>query len=249
MGPMFENIPKPYGWVHICSLIISLITFVIFFIMAKNRNDKKDKIVVFVVSCLLIATEIWKQVARYNELGRYDFSIFPAQLCSIQMFLGFFQVFIKSEKIRDVIYRYITFTGILGGLAVLLVPVIVLNQYILLTIHSLFWHIALVAQGIYLIRARNYGQHVLKESLPTLPILLFFVLNAIILNATPYGFNLMSLSNKYVNNPAILNELYIRVPYPIYCMLVFTGFAGGLMFVNLAVFLIRKIIGAIKNEN
>ena len=95
MGPMFENMPTPYGKVHIYSLIISLITFVIFFMMAKKRNDKKDRIVVFVVSCLLIATEIWKQVTRYNELGRYDFAIFPAQLCSIPMFLGFIQVFIN----------------------------------------------------------------------------------------------------------------------------------------------------------
>ena len=249
MGPMFENTPTPYGKVHIYSLIISLITFVIFFMLAKKRNDKKDRIVVFIISCVLIATEIWKQVSRYKLLGRYDFAIFPAQLCSIPMFLGFIQVFIKSEKIRDVIYRYITFTGILGGLAMLLVPIVILSPYIFSTIHSLFWHIVLVAQGIYLIRARNIGQNIFKEVLPTTPILLVVVPNAIILNATPYGFNLISLSTKFVNDPPILNELYIRVPYPVYCVLVFLGLVVGLILVDLVVFLIRKIKGAIKHEN
>lgn len=248
MGPTFENSPQPYGLFHICSLVVSLVVFIIFFMMAKKTSDKKDRIVVFIISCLLIATEIWKQVTRSIDKGSYDFGAFPGQLCSIPMFLGFISMFINNKKVRDVIYRYITFTGILGGLAMLIVPIVIFGNYILFTLHSVFWHIMLVAQGIYLIRSRKYGTNILKEVLPTTPILALVVINAIVLNATPYGFNLMSLSTKFTNDPPILDKLYQLVPYPVYCILVFLGLIVGMMLVDLVVFLIRKVRG-VRHEN
>ena len=251
MNILFKETPKPYGTFHIIGLIISLIFFVFCFILAKKRNNKKDSVVVLIITLLLIITEIWKQITRTKlNGGAYPFSIFPFQLCSIPMYLGILPIFLKEGKFKETIYKYITFTGLIGGLAMLTVPVVILTNYVLYTIHSLFWHMMLVGQAIYLIRARKYGNHVFKDILPCIPILAVVVATAVILNSTDYGFNLISLSTKFVNDPPILNQLYQSVSYPVYVALVFSGLVAGLLIADFVVFIIRKIFkGKKTNEN
>ena len=92
----FKEVPKAYGTFHIICLIITLIFCVFCFMLAKKRNTKKDSLVIFIISVILIATEIWKQISRTKlNGGVYPFSIFPFQLCSIPMYLGFIQFFIN----------------------------------------------------------------------------------------------------------------------------------------------------------
>lgn len=251
MDILFKETPKPYGTFHIISLIISLIFFVFCFILAKKRNNKKDSVVVLIITLLLIITEIWKQITRTKlNGGVYPFGIFPFQLCSIPMYLGLLPIFLKEGKLKETIYKYITFTGLIGGLAMLTVPVVILTNYVLYTIHSLFWHMMLVGQSIYLIRSRKYGNHVFKDIIPCIPILAVVVATAVILNSTNYGFNLISLSTKFVNDPPILNQIYQSVSYPVYVALVFSGLVVGLLIADFVVFIIRKIFkGLRKHEN
>ena len=159
MGPTFEKIPTLYGKFHIISLIVCFSYFVFCFMFAKKRSDKKDAIFVFITSMILCLTEVWKQIARIDHNnGQYPFSIFPWQLCSIPMFLGLIPLLCKNQKVKEIIYKYNTLTGILGGLAMLLVPIVIFTNYILFTIHSLLWHTLLVGQGVYLARSRKYGK-------------------------------------------------------------------------------------------
>ena len=251
MDILFKETPKPYGTFHIISLIISLIFFVFCFILANKRNNKKDSVVVLIITLLLIITEIWKQITRTKlNGGVYPFGIFPFQLCSIPMYLGILPIFLKEGKFKETIYKYITFTGLIGGLAMLTVPVVILTNYVLYTIHSLFWHMMLVGQSIYLIHARKYGNHIFKDIIPCIPILAVVVATAVILNSTDYGFNLISLSTKFVNDPPILNQIYQSVSYPVYVALVFSGLVAGLLIADFVVFIIRKIFkGKKRNEN
>ena len=221
------------------------------FILAKKRNNKKDSVVVLIITLLLIITEIWKQITRTKlNGGAYPFSIFPFQLCSIPMYLGILPIFLKEGKFKETLYKYITFTGLVGGLAMLTVPVVILTNYVLYTIHSLFWHMMLVGQSIYLIRARKYGNHVFKDILPCIPILAVVVATAVILNSTDYGFNLISLSTKFINEPAILNTIYQNVSYPVYVAIVFIGLILGLLIFDFVIYLIRKIFTkGVKYEN
>ena len=251
MNILFKETPKPYGLFHIISLIISLGFFVFCFIFAKKRNVKKDSIFVFIISLILMATEIWKQISRTMlNGGVYPFSIFPFQLCSVPMFLGAIPLFLKEGKIKETLYKYITFTGLVGGLAMIIVPVVILTNYVLYTIHSLFWHMMLVGQSIYLIRARKYGVNIFKDILPCVPILAVVIAIAVTLNATDYGFNLISLSTKFINEPAILNTIYQNVSYPVYVAIVFIGLILGLLIFDFVIYLIRKIFTkGVKHEN
>ena len=99
----------------------------------------------------------------------------------------------------------------------------------------------LIGQGVYLIRARGYGKKPLKEIIPCIPIIATIVTVAVILNATPYGFNLISLSTKFKNDPPLLDAIYQRVSYPIYVVIVFLGLIAGLLLVDAVVYIIRKI--------
>ena len=251
MNLNFNEVPKAYGTFHIICLIISLIFFVCCFLLARKRNDKKDSFIVFVFSIILIATEIWKQISRTKlNGGNYPFSIFPFQLCSIPMYLGFIQFFIKNNKVKETIYRYIALSGIIGGLAMLTVPMVIFTKSVLYTVHSVFWHMVLVGQGVYLIKARNYGVKPIKEVLPCIPIIAVIVTIAVILNATPYGFNLLSLSTKFKNDPPLLDAIYQKVDYPIYVIIVFLGLIAGLLLVDFVVYIIRKILKlGVKHEN
>lgn len=251
MDYTFKEVPKAYGTFHIICLIVSLIFCVFCFMLAKKRNTKKDSLVIFIISIILIATEIWKQISRTKlNGGQYPFYIFPFQLCSIPMYLGFIQFFIKNEKVKETIFVYMTLSGIIGGIAMLTVPIVIFNISIPYTIHSVFWHMVLIGQGIYLIRARKYGKNPLKEVLPCIPIIAIIVTIAVILNATPYGFNLISLSTKFKNDPPLLDAIYQRVSYPFYVVIVFLGLIAGLLLVDLVVFVIRKIFKAgAKHEN
>ena len=250
MGPTFEKVPELYGTFHIISLIISFIVCILAFIFAKKRSDKKDAIVVFVVSLFLCSTEVWKQVTRIvANNGKYPFSIFPFQLCSIPMFLGLIPIFLKEGKVKDTIYKYITLTGILGGVTMLLVPMVIFTSYIYFTIHSIVWHLALTSQGIYLARSRKYGVNIAEDVVPTIPILAIVITIAVILNATPYGFNLISLSTRFVNEPAILDAIYQRVSYPIYVAIVFLGLTAGFFVLDFIFYLFRKLRGVKKHGN
>ena len=145
MGPIFKETPTMFSMFHIITMIVSLLICVFFFIFAKKHNDKKDSLVVLGFSLFLFVTEIWKQTVRtIANGGQYPFGIFPFQLCSIPMYLGIIAFFIKNKKVKESIYTYITLTGIIGGVAMLTVPMVIFSNYILFTLHSIAWHISTV---------------------------------------------------------------------------------------------------------
>ena len=176
----FKEIPKPYGWFHLLWLGIAFISILIFFKFAEKSNDKKDSFVVFISCLFLLFTEIFKQLFKYYELGqKYNWSTFPFQLCSIPMYLGTISILIKNKNIKETIYRYISFTGIAGGITILLHPVISLSLSIIMCIHSFLWHTILVSLGVYLIHSRDYGKNIFKETFGPSVILLIVIIMAI----------------------------------------------------------------------
>ena len=253
----FSEIPKPYSMFHLMWFGVLFILLIISFLIAKNKNDTRDSYVVFFVCLFLLATEVFKQFYKYYEFGgKYQWGAFPFQLCSIPMYLGTIVFFIPNKKVKEAIYQYIAFTGVIGGTAILLFPTVTATYSIIMASHSMLWHVMLVCLGIYLIKSREYGKHILKETFAPTIILTIVVIIAIILNFTLYpyaqqvgaGFNMISLSYFQRNDPAILDMIFKLVPYPVYVLIVYLLLYLSMPFVTSITYLIRLLHSKIINE-
>ena len=173
--------PGMFSWFHLLWLAIMIISSVIMAkTVAKKHSPKYDQIVVLIFSIILIICEVFKQLFWFEFYGYYRFEIFPFQFCTVPIYVSTFASIIKSEKIKEVCYRFLAFYGIIGGLAVMLIPTAVLYTYfVAMSIHSMLWHSILVIMGVYLVASRGYGKNIIELFIPSL-MLLGFVILAII---------------------------------------------------------------------
>lgn len=253
----FPEKPQPYGYFHIIWLIIAAIGVIIALNISKKHNKKRDDIVVFSICSFLLLTEIYKQIFLYKGSGdRYNWGSFPFQLCSIPMYLGTIGPFIRNEKVKNTIYKYLAYTGTIGGLAIMLIPNVCLSKLAFLSMHSMLWHSVLVFLGFYLIRSRDLGKTIFKGTLAPGMILFVVMSIALILNFALYpiaqknghGFNMISLSYYQKNDPAILDVIFNIVPYPIYALIVFLGIYSAMPAINSVAYLIRYISSKFKKR-
>jgi uncharacterized membrane protein YwaF len=162
--------------------------------VARKHSPLADRIVIASFSVILIGCEVFKQLFWFEYYDYYRFEIFPFQFCSVPIYVAIFASVVPWDKVREVCYRFLAFYGIIGGLAVMLVPNAVLYTYFVpMSIHAMLWHTVLVVMGVYLIVSRGYGKHIREMLTPAL-IFLGFVALAIIGNVLVY--------HLYLNTPA-----------------------------------------------
>jgi uncharacterized membrane protein YwaF len=204
--------PGAYSWFHLLWIGIMIIACIaIGLIIARKHNSKTDRVVVGIFSLILLGCEVFKQFFWFEFYGYYRFEIFPFQFCSVPIYVAIFATVIPWDKVKDVCYRFLAFYGIIGGLAVMLVPNAVLYTYFIpMSIHAMLWHTVLVVMGIYLIMSRGYGRN-LREMLTPAVVFACFVALAILGNILVY--------NLHLNTPACqpgdkLSMFYISPYYP-----------------------------------
>lgn len=204
--------PGAYSSFHLLWLGIMIVACVaIGLTLASKHRPKIDRGVIAFFSLILIGCELFKQFFWFEFYGYYRFEIFPFQFCSVPIYVAIFATIIPWDKVREVCYRFLAFYGIIGGLAVMLVPNAVLYTYFVpMSIHAMLWHTVLVVMGVYLIVSRGYGKKI-REMLTPSAIFAGFVVLAIIGNVLVY--------NLHLNTPAChpgdrLSMFYISPYYP-----------------------------------
>lgn len=204
--------PGMFSWFHILWLIIMIIGCVVLALtVGKKRNPKYDHIVVLAFSIVLAICEIFKQLFWFEFYGYYRFEIFPFQFCTVPIYVSILASILRSEKAREICYKFLAFYGIIGGLAVMLIPTAVLYTYfVAMSIHSMVWHSILVIMGVYLIVSRGYGKKIKELFVPSL-MLLGFVILAIIGNVLVYKLHLGTENCQPGDN---LSMFYISPYYP-----------------------------------
>ncbi len=234
--------PGAFSWFHLLWISIMIIACVaIASTVARKHSVKADRIVISVLSVILIGCEVFKQLFWFEFYGYYRFEIFPFQFCSVPIYVAIFAAVIPWDKVREVCYRFLAFYGIIGGLAVMLVPNAVLYTYFVpMSLHAMLWHTVLVVMGVYLIISRGYGKH-FREMFTPAAIFLGFVALAIIGNILVYKLHLNTpacqpgdrLSMFYISPyyPTVLPLLGIvqDISYPLFLLcylLFFNGFAS-----------------------
>ena len=204
--------PGMFSWFHILWLVIMVVLCVaVSMLFARKHDDRTDRKVIGCFAVLLVLGEIFKQLFWFEFYGYYRFEVFPFQFCSVPIYVSVFATLAPWEKAREVCYKFLAFFGIIGGLAVMLIPSAVLYTYFVpISLHSMLWHSILVAMGVYLIVSRGYGKSI-KELLAPYPLYLGFVGLAIVGNILVYKLHLGTPACHEGDN---LSMFYLSPYYP-----------------------------------
>ena len=202
---------------------------------------------------ILLGCEIFKQLFWFEFYDYYRFEIFPFQFCSVPIYVAIFASVIPWEKVREVCCRFLAFYGIIGGLAVMLVPNAVLYTYFVpMSLHAMLWHTVLVVMGVYLIISRGYGKKLREMYTPAI-IFVCFVALAIIGNVLVYKLHLGTpacqpgdrLSMFYIS-PYYPTELPLlgmvqEISYPLFVLCYLLLFNSFALIVWSVTHLVRKL--------
>ena len=122
--------PGMFSWFHLlCLALMIVFTVAICVIFGRKHSAKMERWVVGIFALLLLAGELFKQQFWFAFYGYYRWEIFPFQFCSVPIYVSLFATVAPWAKAREVCYRFLAFFGIIGGLAVMLVPSAVLYTY------------------------------------------------------------------------------------------------------------------------
>jgi uncharacterized membrane protein YwaF len=204
--------PGMFSWFHILWLAIMIAgCILVAFFFGRKHDQRVDFIVIAVCSVILIMCEVFKQLFWYEFYGYYRFEIFPYQFCSVPIYVAIAATLIPRGKARELCYKFLAFYGIIGGLAVMLIPTAVLYTYFIpMSIHSMVWHAVLVIMGVYLIVSRGYGKSI-KELFSPCMLFLGFIALAVIGNILVYKLHLGTPACQPGDN---LSMFYISPYYP-----------------------------------
>lgn len=183
--------PGAFSWFHLLWIGIMIVACIVMGLtVARKHSQRADRITVSVFSVILVGCEVFKQLFWFAFYDYYRFEIFPFQFCSVPIYVAVFASVIPWDKVREVCYRFLAFYGIIGGLAVMLVPNAVLYTYFVpMSLHAMLWHTVLVVMGVYLIVSRGYGKRIREMFTPAM-VFVGFVVLAIIGNILVYKLHL-----------------------------------------------------------
>lgn len=234
------SIPQPWGLYHFAWLLI-LAAALFCLVKAEPvlcRDPRMCKKLTYGIGAFLLFIEILKQVfsglhAEGGEVTwRYPWYIFPFQLCTTPLYVCILLLPARGI-VRKSLCTYLGSFGMLGGIAVMLVPQTVFCDLLFINLHTMLWHTGLIALGVL--------QWVSAEIHPCVCDFLggacLFLLFTAIASALNYafrqyagdGFNMFYIS-PYVPVPTLpfIEHFRLSVPYPIYlCAYVLVLFAGA----------------------
>ncbi len=192
------------------SITVCLIAAGIFLGVLFARSKTETRKILLVCGAVLMITEVFKQIFLYRLLGSYPWSDFPFQLCSIPMYFCVLDCFMSRRWIE----QFIMIFGLIGAVASFCVPQASFSGYILLTIHSLFWHTMLLILGVFLMLRQTKESMKLQNFIPVGLAYLVLAVAAVAFNAAFYSASDATM-NMFFLGPGwpdmfILNDIYLN---------------------------------------
>ncbi|MBP5207334.1 MAG: YwaF family protein [Clostridia bacterium] len=257
-----KNGGQMYGWFFFMWIGIMVIEGVLLLPVAAKRNRKTTDRVVLIYGLIMLAAEIYKQIFFTIEKGEYPWNLFPWQFCSVPMFAAVIAPLLKNGRVKDAIYRFLSFFGLIAGIMTLIIPEGFYWDYVTITCHSFFWHTSIVIIGLYLIIANGYAKSIksfLPEWLGSAVVYAVTVGVALILDTvwglalrnvikTELTFNMFYISPFYNSTLPVFRDVQPYIPYPVFLLFYVTAFCAGAAAVWFCAFGIRKIFGKLKRK-
>ncbi len=246
-----------YGWFFFMWIGIMVIEGVILLPVAAKRNKRTTDRVVLIYGLIMLAAEIYKQIFFTVETGEYPWNLFPWQFCSVPMFAAVIAPLLKDGRVKDAIYKFLAFFGLIAGIMTIMIPEGFYWDYVTITCHSFFWHTSIVIIGLYLIIANDYARSLksfFSEWLGSAAVYTAAIAVALALDAvwglwlknavrTELTFNMFYISPFYVSSLPVFRDIQPRVPYPVFLFLYVLAFCIGAAAVWFGAFGVRKLFG------
>ena len=251
-----------YGWFFFMWIGIMAVEGVILLPVAAKRNKRTTDRVVLIYGLIMLAAEIYKQIFFTVETGEYPWNLFPWQFCSVPMFAAVAAPLLKDGRVKDAIYKFLAFFGLIAGIMTIMIPEGFYWDYVTITCHSFFWHTTIVIIGLYLIIANDYARSLksfFSEWLGSAAVYAAAIAVALALDAvwglwlknavrTELTFNMFYISPFYVSSLPVFRDIQPRVPYPVFLFLYVLAFCIGAAAVWFGAFGVRRLFGKRKPE-
>ena len=247
------QIPTSFGWFHLMFVGITVLLTVFLCLKFRDCDDKIFRRIVLITWIVIVVLEVLKQLVfafeydGYTVTWKYQWYIFPYQLCDTPTYVLPLIAFIKEGKFRNALMSYLAFFAMFGGLVVFIYPNNVFASTTLINFQTMIHHGSQIAMGVFF-AVRNRRNFNLGFFLKAIPVFAALVSVAIILNESMYGyvstnapgdvFNVFYISRHFPCTLPILSEVYKAVPYPVFCLIYILGFA----LVAFVVYNIEKLI-------
>ena len=246
--------PTNYSLFHLVSVAIIVVSTIAVCLLLKNSKQKTFRIFVFVCWALIFLLEVYKQLVFSFSLTDnkpvWDFQwyAFPFQLCSVQLYLLPFVVFLKDGKVRNAIMAFLTFFSFFGGLVVFIYPNDVFISMIGINIQTMVHHGLQVLLGIFfaVYNRKKLGFKYYLSGLIVFAtcIAVAMSLNFIVPTFTNETFNMFYISPKFDCTLPVLSAIYPKVPYIVFLLL----YVAGYSFIGLVIFLVFFAIAKLLNK-
>ena len=245
-----------YGWFFWLWMAIMVLECVLLLRVAAKHNKKTTDKVIFSYGLILTLAEVYKQVFFTIERGGdYPWHLFPWQFCSVPMFVALIAPLVRNERVKDAMYKFLSFFGLIAGIMTLIIPEGLYWDYITITCHSFFWHTSIVIIALYLIVANGYAKTIkvfLREMLAAAIVYAAAIGIALLLDVVwwffirahvPAGasFNMFYISPFFNSSLPVFRDIQPAVPYPVFLFLYILGFCLGTASMWFAAFGIRKL--------
>lgn len=145
--------PKPtaYGWFHLTFILFCLTTSFLLIRRARKKQHASLKKIVLWLGIFTALIEVYKQLFLLTNFSYYSFNDFPLHYCSMIIYASLLAGLTKNKKIEKALYDFIALYITLPGLAVLLFPGGVFSTYVVLNLHTMLWHSAMVTCSLYIL--------------------------------------------------------------------------------------------------
>ena len=185
-------------------LVLAGIVFGVLFARSKIKTEK----CLLVCGIILMATEVVKEVDLYRICGSYSWSDFPFQLCSIPMYFCVLYYFSRRRWMEQFVMVY----SLIGGAASFLVPEGSYLEDMLLTVHSLFWHMMLLMIGVFLAFRQKKEDMKIRNFIPVGVTYLVLACLAVLFNSIFYRISNGTMNMFFLGpgwpNVIILDSIY-----------------------------------------
>lgn len=242
--------PKPFGWFHLLCILLMSLTIFFLYKRKNNYSQKQLKIVIGIYSVVALILEILKQLIwafNYDSVTNsitwdYEWYAFPFQLCTTPLIVCIICLFLRSGKVRNALFSYISYITILGSISTILVPESCFVSDILVNIHTMWLHLGAFVISVYLLITKEISINInnLKNALIVFIIFVFIALslNIIIYNSGILNgetFNMFYISPYFISTIPIFDIIQENVPYLLFLFIyIFALSLGSFIIYNIA---------------
>ncbi len=242
---------QPFGVFHLvwflACFLLAVIAGAFAFRFSEEKRESITDSIVFFCGIAFLLLEVFKQDLWYFGIsaGEYPFSVFPAQFCSLPIYLCPL-AFLLPKKARQVCYRFLALYGTVGGALVIGYPNI--PKLTILAIHSMLWHTIMIVLGVYLLLATETGHSFIKEWGPATALFICFFAIATILNIAlrKTDINLFYMSPYHTTYFWVIKDVQIRFGWLASVLLYLVLFAFVAFF---PMWTIARIVYILKRKN